>query len=96
MRITRVLGAVGLNFTEQAPIESQQVSLENVPEPLLDQVMLPVGTEPEPWTFALQAVVEPTTTEECEHDTVTLVPRRLLTVSVTGDEATVAPAASFT
>jgi hypothetical protein len=73
-----------------------QVSLENLPELLLDQVTLPVGTELEPRTFALQMVVKPTTTEEWPHDTVTLVPGRPLTVSVTGDDATVALAASFT
>ncbi|MGD0477983.1 MAG: hypothetical protein ABSB29_07450 [Nitrososphaerales archaeon] len=49
---------------------------------MLDQATLPVGAEPEPTTTALQVVALPTTTEEREHDTVTLVPGRLLVVNV--------------
>jgi len=41
-------------------------------------------------------VAEPTTIEERKHDRVTLVPGRLPTVSLTGDDATVSPAASVT
>lgn len=88
--------AVGVNVTEQAPLESAQASLENLPGLLLDQATLPVGAEPEPLTVALQAVAEPTTTEAGEHDRVTLAPGRLLTVTVTGDETTAAPVPSFT
>jgi hypothetical protein len=55
--------AVGVNFTEQAPFKSLQVSLENLPELLFNQATLPVGVEPEPLTVALQVTAEPTTTE---------------------------------
>ena len=61
--------------------ESAQEILEKTPELLLDQVTLPVGAEPEPTTIALQGVAFPTTTEEDEHDTVTLVLERLLAVT---------------
>lgn len=60
---------MGVNFTEHAPFESLQVSVENSPELLLDQATLPVGTAPEPTTFALQVTAEPTTTEAWLHDT---------------------------
>ena len=59
----------GVNLTEQPPFESVQVSLENLPGLSLDQATAPVGAEPGPWTFALQVVAEPTTTEAWLQDT---------------------------
>jgi len=61
-----------VNCTEQAPFESLQVGLENLPELLLDQETAPVG--PDPLTMALQAEAVPMVTEAFAQDTVTAVP----------------------
>jgi hypothetical protein len=57
-----------VTFTEHVPFESLQDELENLAGWLLDQVTLPVGTEPERRTFALQVAADPTTTELWLHD----------------------------
>ena len=47
---------------------------ENLPEPLLDHVTLPVGAlVPDSWIVALQVVAEPTTTEVGLHITVSVL-----------------------
>jgi hypothetical protein len=83
-----VPAAVGVNFSEQVPLESLQASLENLPGLLLDQVTLPVGKVLEPRTIALQMVAEPTTTEARLHDKVRVGSGRGLAATRSVDELT--------
>jgi hypothetical protein len=82
VRTTEEPAARGVKRTEHAPEEprgeSLQDALENLPELLVDHVILPVGAPvPDPWAVALHVVVEPTTRVDGEHVT----PRRF-TVNV--------------
>jgi len=85
-----------VNFTEQVPFESLQEAFENLPEPLLDQAILPVGAGPSRGTVASQSVAEPTTTGVGLHDSVRAGPTSVLTESVAGGETTAMPDASVT
>ena len=79
---------VGVNLTWQAPFARRHVAPENLPAGL-DQPMVPVGVGPRLLALAAQEIGEPTVTERGLHKIVMVAAKRLPTVSVTGEEATV-------
>jgi len=75
-----------MNLTEQAPLVRLQAVLRKMPGPLLDHETLPVAAPTGLCTVTLQAIVEPTGTEERLHERLTVGTGSELTVTSSANE----------